>query len=163
MIIEDGEERTEEDEALYLVETIEDNGVSIDRVGADNIHIFEDGLVEHVVQDEEEEIEGDVKVEVESDQMFFCGVVEKEEVVVKVDQEQIRYHSYPRIKSPPTRKRRRGVEKMIQADMDGDEEEEQIWQKETNVVHLVDVGTQVCQTDLMLHQHEDAISDGLLS
>lgn len=111
-------------------------------------------IVEDVVKDEELE-EEDREADVEEEQMFFCGVVEKEEVVKH--EIEIEYHSYPRARSPiSSRKRRRGVEKSVQADMDGDEDT--VWQRESRqaeVVQLVDVGIQVCQTDLMLHQEDE--------
>lgn len=86
-------------------------------------------------------------------EMYFSGDVENREEWVVVRYESTTHmHSYPKATSPPRRrqKAKQGVDKMIQADVDvGEEEKEEIIDT-SNAVQLVDIGTQVCERDLMV-------------
>lgn len=136
-------------ESTSFVHEDEQENQEVEVDGSESV-IIEDVIIDEsdmVVEEAEESEIHDLGQE-----MYFSGDVENHEEVVV-----IRYdptppmHSYPRATSPPRRrpKAKRGVDKMIQADV-GEEEEEEIIGKSTNVIQLVDMGTQVCERDLLM-------------
>lgn len=128
----------------------EDQEVEVDVSGS---VIIEDVIIDEsdmVVEEAEESEIHDMGQE-----MYFSGDVENREEWVVVRYESTTHmHSYPKATSPPRRrpKAKQGVDKMIQADVDvGEEEEEkeEIIDKSSGI-QLVDIGTQVCERDLMV-------------
>lgn len=132
----DPQDKTEESCGLNSTEEVE-----IDLSGAGDLN--EVILVEEVVQEEEEQQQ-------QHQQIFFAEEYEKEEEFLE---DPVPMHSYPKATSPPRRrqKAKRGVDKMIQADILKIEERDDLTlAKKTLVIQLVDVGTQVCERDLTM-------------
>lgn len=81
-------------------------------------------------------------------QIFFCEIGEKE------IEAELLFHSYPKVVTRKRPKARRGVEKSVQADFGAVELEAKVPQKKkkesVTVIQVVDVGTQVCETDLLV-------------